>query len=191
MILSAKKVLELNGKHKLIEGLSEREEKNPEGVGFDLRLAEVFTISGEGFLGVTERKTPTETSVASAERGDKEVTIKPGEYVLVKTMEKVNLPPEKIEIEEGEKPRLVMTRVHPRSTLHRAGIYFMATKVDPGYSGPLVFALANLSKSPFRIEIGARFANVTFEQVVGDISRAYEGQWQGGRVSANKKEKQN
>jgi len=191
MILSAKKILELNKRYKLIEGLSEREENNPEGVGFDLRAGEAFGINGEGFLGVTERKTPNETVIASIERGDKDFTIMPGEYVLVKTIEKVNLPGEKIIVEENKEPVLVMIKVHPRSTLHRSGIYFMATKVDPGYSGQLTFALANLGKSPFRLELGARFANITFEQVVGDLARAYSGQWQGGRVSAKKKEKQN
>jgi deoxycytidine triphosphate deaminase len=190
MIISAKKVLELNKKHKLISGLSEREESNPEGVGFDLRAGEAYTIEGEGFLGVTERKTPSETLVASI-NGNKEFVMKPGEYVLVKTIESVNLPGEKIQVEEGKAPALIMIKVHPRSTLHRSGIYFMATKVDPGYSGQLTFALANLGKSPFKLEMGARFANITYEQVVGDLARPYEGQWQGGRVSAKKKEKQN
>lgn len=190
MILSAKKVLELSRKHKLIEGLSDREAQNPEGVGLDLRAGEAYSIKGEGFLGVTERRTPDETMIASIS-GKRELLIMPGEYVLIKTIERVNLPGEKIVLERGKAPSLVMIKVHPRSTLHRSGVYFMATKVDPGYSGQLTFALANLGKSPFRMEMGARFANITFEQVLGDLSRAYSGQWQGGRVSARKKEKQN
>ena len=190
MILSAKKILELNEKYMLIENLSERELSNPEGVGIDLRLGEVYVIDGEGFLGKSERKTPEARKIADIKNGDKTVTINPGELVLAKTIEILNLPAGKIEVEEGSKPTHLVAIIHPRSTLQRCGIYLRATKTDPGYHGGLTFAMANLGKTPFRIELGARFVNVVFEQVVGEIHRAYEGQWQGGRVSAEKKEKQ-
>lgn len=191
MILSAKKILELNQKYKLVENLSERELNNPEGVGMDLRAGEVFTISGEGYLGETERRTPNATSIADIKKGDKTVVIKPGQLVLVKTIEKVNLPAEKIVVDERYGPTHIMANVHPRSTLQRCGVYFRGTKTDPGYSGELTFTLVNLGQSPFTLELGARFVNIVFEMVVGDLSRAYKGQWQGGRVSAEKKEKQN
>jgi deoxycytidine triphosphate deaminase len=191
MILSTKTVLDLNKKYKLIENLSDREKSNAEGVGIDIRVGEVYRLEGEGFLGVTDRKTPEERKIADIKEGDKEVTLEPHDYVLVKTIEKVNIPSKKISIEEGEAPAHIMLDVHPRSTLQRCGIYFMGTKTDPGYSGELVFALTNLSNSQFRLELGARIANITFEQVVGDIVRAYDGQWKGGRVSAKKSEKQN
>ncbi len=67
----------------------------------------------------------------------------------------------------------------------------MGTKTDPGYTGELTFALANLGNMEFRLELGARFANLMFVQVTGDVKRAYEGQWKGGRVSTEGKEKQN
>ncbi len=191
MILSTKLVLALNKRYNLIENLSDREQSNAEGVGIDIRVGEVYRLEGDGFLGVTDRKTPTETKFADIKAGDKEVILEPHDYVLVKTMEKVNIPSEKIPIEEGKEPAHIMLDVHPRSTLQRSGIYLMATKTDPGYSGELVFALANLSNGSFRLELGARIANITFEQVAGDIVRSYEGQWKGGRVSANKTEKQN
>lgn len=191
MLLSAKKVLELSEKYKLVDGLSEREKTNPEGVGIDFRVGEVFSIEGEGYLGETERKTPTSKKIADIKNGDKEVTIKPGEFVLVKTMEKVNLPAEKIVVDPKHEPTFLVADAHPRSTLQRSGIYFRGTKTDPGYSGELTFALANLGPSPFRLEMGARFVNIVFHTVIGELSRAYEGQWQGGRVSAEKKEKQN
>ena len=53
MPLSALKVLELKKKHKLVEGLSERELKNPEGIELELRVGRVEEIDGPGFLGVT------------------------------------------------------------------------------------------------------------------------------------------
>lgn len=191
MSITNGKVLELNKKHKLIENLSEREAINPEGVGFDVRAGEVYKLKGSGFLGVEDRKTPETVKIADIKNGDKEVILKPNDYVLVKTIEKVNLPAEKIVIEEGKEPAYLMLDAYPRSTLQRSGIYFMGTKTDPGYSGELTFALANLGNMEFRLELGARFANLMFVQVAGVIHRAYEGQWKGGRVSNTGKEKQN
>lgn len=190
MILSTKTILELNRKYNLIENLSEREQTNPEGVGIDVRVGEIFRLKGRGYLGVIERKTPNTTKIADIKKGDKTVILKPGDYVLVKTIERVNLPASKVAIQKGMKA-LLMLDAHPRSTLQRSGIYFMGTKTDPGYSGELTFALANLSSNPFKLELGARIANLTFEQVIGDIFRSYGGQWRGGRVATRRKEKQN
>jgi dUTP pyrophosphatase len=190
MIISTLKVLELNKKYNLIENLDEREIQNPEGVGIDIRAGKVYQIIGEGFLGVTDRKSSDTEKIADIEKGDKEIVMKPGDYVLVKTIEKFNVPAEKIEIEPGTKPMYLSLHVYPRSTLQRCGIYLMATKTDPGYTGELTFALANLGNKPFRMELGARFANIVFMQVVGEIQRAYEGQWKGGRVSTGGVEKQ-
>src|SRR5206468_7102878 len=97
MILGPKQLLQLVKTKKLVEGLSERELTNPEGTGFDLRLGEVFKISGNAFLGETERKTPDIESVAKyqkrkAKSVKRKVIIKPGDFYLVKTIEKINLP---------------------------------------------------------------------------------------------------
>src|SRR5471030_3062163 len=93
MILGPKKLLELVKEIKLVEGLSERELKNPEGAGFDLRLGEVYEISGDAFLGETERKTADITLVQEYKEGEKRtIDIEPGDYFLVTTIEKVNMP---------------------------------------------------------------------------------------------------
>lgn len=184
MIITAKTILDLNEKHNIIENLSERELNNPEGTGFDVRVGEVHELSGEGFLGVSERQTPTSKLVASIQKGDSSFDLKPGMYVLVKTMEKVNLPKDKIEI-DGRKYYLIQD-VQPRGTLARCGVQFIGTKADVGYSGHLIYALKNIGGFPFRIELGARFANLMFKVAVGNLARSYEGQWAGGRVSAQR-----
>ena len=51
MILGPKHLLELVSEIHLVTNLSERELTNPEGAGFDLRLGEVYSISGKAFLG--------------------------------------------------------------------------------------------------------------------------------------------
>lgn len=182
MIISAKKVLELNKNHKLVENLDKRE-LNPEGLGIDVRVGEVYMIGGEGFLGIKDRETPKIRKI----EGPK-VVLNPGDYFLVKTMEKVRVPGEKILI-DGKK-FFLMLDVYPRSTLQRSGIYLMTTKTDPGYHGELTFAMANLGTAPFKLEIGARIANLVFKKAEGDLSRAYGGQWRGGRVSTKGREKQ-
>lgn len=188
--MSAKRILELNEKYKLISNLAERE-YSPEGTGFDIRAGEIYLIRGDGYLGVEDRKTPDIEKVADVNKGDRKFTLLPGEFVLVKTMESVSLPSEKIVTEEGSKPTFLTIHVYPRSTLQRCGVHLMATKTDPGYSGELTFGMANMGKSKFELDLGARIANVVFMQVVGDLHRAYEGQWKGGRVAAEKLEKQN
>src|SRR6185437_14743911 len=67
MVLGPKALLQLVKKIKLLEGLSDRELTNPEGAGFDLRLGEVYKISGKAFLGVTERHTADISLVAKFE----------------------------------------------------------------------------------------------------------------------------
>ena len=187
MIISPMIILELNKKHNIIENLSERE-MHPEGLGFDIRIGEVFSISGEGFLGVTDRKSPNESKIADIKK-DKGIILFPKAYVLVKTIERFNIPAEKIEV-NGEK-MLLMPHVFPRSTLQRAGILLIATKTDPGYNGELTFALSNISRCRFKLELGARIANIVFYGAIGELSREYSGQWKDGRVAAVKKEKMN
>ena len=191
MPISALKLLELNKRYNLIENLSERELENPEGVGTDLRVGEVYQAIEPGFLGVEERHTPEIKKIADINNGDKKVVLNPGSYVLVKTIERVNIPSEKIVLEKWKAAKYLMPVVFPRSTLQRCGIALFRTKTDPGYSGELTFGLANLGKQKFVFELGARMFNIVFEPVVGELGRAYSGQHNLGRVSGGITEVQN
>ncbi len=178
MILGPKKLLELVHKKKLVENLSERELTNPEGAGFDLRLGEVYKISGSAFLGETERKTPTIKTVQTYSKDIKRaVKIKPGQFFLVKTIEKINLPVN------------LSATIIPRTTTFRSGLFLRTGPVQPGYEGELTFGLKNEGPVTVTIEMGARFAHILFQEVKGGGSK-YRGQWQGGRVTTHKREKQ-
>lgn len=178
MILSPKKLLKLVKSQKLVEGLSERELTNPEGAGFDLRLGEVFKISGSAFLGETHRKTPDIKSVIVYKEGAlQSIKINPEEYFLVKTIEKINLPID------------LSAVILPRTTTFRSGLFLRTGPIQPGYQGELTFGLKNEGPVVVEIELGARIAHVIFHEIKGEGSR-YRGQWQGGRVSATKREKQ-
>src|SRR5581483_5016314 len=178
MILGPKILLELVKKEKLVEGLAERELVNPEGAGFDLRIGEVYKISGLAFLGELERKTPDIKLVTKYLKNKRQsIKISPGDFYLVKTIETLNL------------PQNLTANFKPRTTTFRSGLFLRTGNVAPGYCGPVTFALKNEGPVSVEIEMGARIVHVQFEEVKGGGSM-YRGQWQGGRVSAVKKEVQ-
>lgn len=178
MILGPKALLKLVKTKKLVENLSERELTNPEGAGFDLRLGEVYKISGKAFLGVTERHTADIKLVKKYEEGkNNKITLKPGDFYLVTTIESVNTPLD------------ITINFKPRSTTFRSGLFLRTGNVAPGYQGKLSFGLKNEGPISVTIEMGARFVHAQFEQVLGEGNQ-YRGQWQGGRVTAKKKEVQ-
>lgn len=178
MVLGIKELHRLVKEKGLVTNLSERELENPEGAGFDLRIGELYEISGQGFLGVTERETPEMTLVAKYEEGKTtEVQLKPHTYYLLKTMEDVNMP---------ESLLAIMT---PRSTLFRSGVYVFGGQVPPGYQGGLNMGIYNYRDTDFRLEMGARVVHIMFSEVKGE-GNLYRGQWQGGRVTTDQKETQ-
>jgi len=178
MILGVKELLKLVEENKLVENLSERELKNPEGAGFDLRIGELYGIKGRGFLGVEERETPEMELVAKYENGKTvKIELQPRTYYAMKTIEQVNMPEDLLAI---------MT---PRSTLFRSGVYIFGGQTPPGYKGGLTMGIYNFREEKFKLEMGARVVHIMFFQVEGE-SNLYRGQWQGGRVTTNKKEKQ-
>ncbi|MFH1833350.1 MAG: 2'-deoxycytidine 5'-triphosphate deaminase [Candidatus Levyibacteriota bacterium] len=178
MILGPKKLLQLVKTKKLVEGLSERELTNPEGAGFDLRLSEIYKISGSAFLGETHRKTADIELVAKYVQNKRSsFKIKPGEFYLIKTIEKINLPVE------------LSAVIIPRTTTFRSGLFIRTGPIQPGYQGELTFGLKNEGPISVTIEMGARIVHVLFNEIKGGGSK-YRGQWQGGRVTAKRKEKQ-
>jgi deoxycytidine triphosphate deaminase len=188
MILSALKVLELNEKYNLIEGLSEREMENPEGTVLDLRIGQIHNIIGESFLGVEERYSSKIETIGDVKRdGNKKFTIKPGEYYLVTTMEVIHSPAEKIKYDESLPEAYLVPKICPRSSLQRGGLSLHFTSTNPGYKGQLTFGIKNLGNQDFIFELGARMFSVEYAAVVGDIKRAYSGQHQGGRVTSEGK----
>ncbi|HEY4509397.1 MAG TPA: hypothetical protein VJC15_00190 [Candidatus Paceibacterota bacterium] len=178
MVLGIKELHRLVQEKQLVSNLSQRELENPEGAGFDLRIGEIYEISGQGFLGVTERETPGMNLLAKYEEGKAtEVLLKPNTYYVLKTIESVNMP---------ESLLAIMT---PRSTLFRSGVYVFGGQVPPGYAGELNMGIYNFRQENFRLEMGARVVHIMFFEVKGE-GNLYRGQWQGGRVTTDQKETQ-
>lgn len=191
MVLGIKELHKLVKEINLVEGLCDREMNNPEGAGFDLRLGEIYELTGDGFLGVEERKTPEAKLVARGksvcppgeeisgvvDEQEDAFVFEPGKYYLIKTMEKVNL------------PTTLSGIIFPRTTMFRSGLGLFNGIVQPGYKGELTFGVCNLGKSNIKISFGARIVHITFHEVLGEGNQ-YRGQWMGGRVATGEKEVQ-
>jgi len=188
MIIGPKKLLKLVKEKNLVEGLAQRELENPEGAGFDLRLGELYKISGKAHLGVIQRETPKIKLIAayrpklssgrsSHRYKENSFTIKPGEFYLATTVEKVNT------------PLNITINFKPRTTTFRSGLFIRTGNVAPGYCGKLTFAIKNEGPIPVTLEMGCRIVHAQFAWVDGGGTQ-YRGQWQGGRVTTKKREKQ-
>jgi deoxycytidine triphosphate deaminase len=161
MMLGKSRIMELVENGGLIENFNE---KSLGGAGYDLRIDKIHKINSSSHLGVESRKTPD-----VKEEVFDHYTLKPGEYVLVETLEKVNMPSD------------VAARILPRSTLFRCGCALYTALVDPGFNGTLTMGLRNHSTHDFKIEKHARIAQIVFEEVGGKAA-LYEGKYQGGKV---------
>ena len=179
-VLGIHKVLELIKEEKLLDNLGARDLSNPEGVGMDLRMGEAHKIvdggafiEADGMAGLGKRK-GVKTKMIGKFHEDSEaqesIEIKPGEYLLISTVEQVNTPKD------------LMPMVYSRSSLFRAGLLLLVTKIDPGYRGTLTMGLRNLSEFPVSLQMGARVCNIVFYQIEGE-GVEYRGQHQGGRIS--------
>lgn len=178
MILGIDKLLKLVEEKNLIKNLSERELNNPVGAGFDLRIGEIYELNEEGFLGINERDTPKSRLIAKYEENKSNtVELQPGKYYVIRTIEWVNCPEDLAGI------------IISRSTLYRSGLLLLAGICDPNYHGQLTFGLLNLHSKPFKMELGARIANISFYRIDGK-SNPYKGKWDGGRITTEKKEEQ-
>ena len=161
MILGREEILKRVKEDKLLENF---EKDCLESSGYDLRLGAFYTTSGSAFMSKAERKMPEIKEIP-----EDILLLKPGEYVLMETVEKVNMPAD------------LAARVLNKSSLFRCGASTFNALVDPGYKGKLTFGLRNISDHEFSIEKGAKVAQIVFEEVSGGV-KLYDGKYQGGKV---------
>jgi deoxycytidine triphosphate deaminase len=161
MILGREEILRRVKEGHIIENF---EEGCLESSGYDLRVGRFYATSGSAFMSKAERKMPDISEIY-----ENILRLGPGEYVLIETMEKVNMPPD------------LAARVLNKSSLFRCGASTFNALVDPGFSGTLTFGLKNISDHDFSIEKGAKVAQIVFEEVRGEV-KLYDGNYQGGKV---------
>jgi deoxycytidine triphosphate deaminase len=159
-------------KGEVLKGLSDRDRDNPEGAGYDLRLADLFQLRGGGSMGVDRRSTSDAAEVSADDiAGEEWFTLQSGAYYLMQTVETVALDLDMVGF------------IHPRSTLFRSGVLLSSGAVSPGYQGGLTFGLFVAGPFAWTVQRLARVAHINLLQV-DDSGHAYRGQWQGGRLVA-------
>lgn len=158
MFLGHDDILERIKRQNLVEGYLPTA---VQGSGVDLRIAKLLKPKGRALLGTEERKLPDVENV--------DFMLKPGEYYLLVTMEKVNMPDD------------LVAFMFNRSSLFRCGASLRTAVIDPGYHGVLTVGIKNEADYPIHLEHGTRVLQIVFGEVKGG-TRKYNGRYQGGRV---------
>ena len=144
--------------------------------GYDLRLNKLFEIVSLSFIGISEKEMPKIKEIQEK----KEILgtglslkeffiIEPKKYYLATTLEKINMPSN------------LVAFIFNRSSLFRCGASIRSAVVDPGYKGELTIGIKNEAMHSIRIEKHARFAQICFAEVHGEVS-PYRGSYQGGKI---------
>ena len=89
--------------------------------------------------------------------------IHPGEFVLGRTLEWVELPND------------VVSRIEGKSSVGRLGLIVHATAgfVDPGFSGTLTLEITNLTRVPIKLYAGKPIAQLSFMMLDAPAQRPY------------------
>jgi len=132
-----------------------------QGAGIDFRIDRLLKVESGSLLGREDRRLP--------ELRSSELSLSPGGYYLLVTMERLNMP--------GDLIGFVLNR----SSLFRCGASLKTAVIDPGYKGELTVGIKNETVHEIALERGARVLQVVFAEVKGK-TRSYSGRYQGGRV---------
>jgi deoxycytidine triphosphate deaminase len=124
-------------------------EGNPvvEPASYDLRAGIVLWKNGE----VIERRDFDEQKLALDQPI---VTLRPGQMIFVISHEELKL------------PETISATVYSRNKLQKQNILALnAGHIDPGYEGPIIIRLINLSSIPWALPLGDAIFTVTFHTV--------------------------
>ncbi len=134
--------------------------------GFDLTLAEVRRFAGAGTIGIdnADRVLPELEPIEPDNRGF--LSLPSGAYHITYA-ETVSL------------PRNLMALGRPRSSLTRSGVAIHTAVWDAGYSGRSTSLMVVYNYDGFRVQVGARVAQLVFIQLSTPDDAGYQGIYQG------------
>ncbi|MBS3060541.1 MAG: dCTP deaminase [DPANN group archaeon] len=139
--------------------------KNIQGAAIELRLGSLYK-QDKGTVDILEGKWPDAKEILIEE---KPYTLKPGEFILGKTIESFDVPDD------------LAALVVPRSTIFRMGIESSTGFVDPGYQGELVVPMKNVGENPILLKHGMAVVKVIFLEVKGGTIPLFT-RYMGGKV---------
>ncbi len=164
MILSDVEILDAIKKGKIIINPFRRENVGPCSV--DLTLSSKFTLFEEG--NVIDLKRLDETAkMRTIDAGNSAIELKPGQFILAKTIEKIAVSKDIAATLEG------------RSSVARLGVFVHAAGlVNPG-SGlkkpvPMVLEVFSQNNSPVRLYPGMKVVQIIFHKLSTPASQGYD-----------------
>jgi dCTP deaminase len=103
------------------------------------------------------------STISTREILSNSLIIKPGEFFLGSTQEKIDIP--------GN----IVARVEGKSSLGRIGLIVHATAgfIDPGFKGILTLELYNCNAAPIQLRAGMKIAQISFTYLTQSASRPY------------------
>jgi dCTP deaminase len=119
----------------------------------DLRLGTSFRVFHNHRITAIDLADPPRNLTELVEVDDDEsFVIHPGEFVLGRTQEHVELPDD------------IVARIEGKSSLGRLGLIVHATAgfVDPGFKGTLTLEITNLTRVPIKLYAGLPIAQLSF-----------------------------
>jgi dCTP deaminase len=130
----------------------------------DLRLGRSFRVfHNHRVTAIDLRDPPTNLTEQVTIDDDEPFVIHPGEFVLGRTLEYVEIPDD------------IVARIEGKSSLGRLGLIVHATAgfCDPGFRGTLTLELANLTRVPIMLRAGAKIAQLSFMTLDRAAERPY------------------
>jgi dCTP deaminase len=130
----------------------------------DLRLGNSFRVfHNHRVTAIDLRRPPTNLTEEVAIAEDEPFAIHPGEFVLGRTLEQVQIPDD------------IVARIEGKSSLGRLGLIVHATAgfVDPGFSGTLTLEITNLTRVPIVLYSGLPIAQLSFMGLDAPAERPY------------------
>ena len=134
--------------------------------GFDLSLRDVARYSSPGQIGASNESRVLSEKLPLPFDAEGWLWLEPGPY-LVTFNEVVNLPAN------------VMALGRPRSSLLRSGVSLHTAVWDAGYSGRSQSLLMVHHSGGFRLQRGARLAQLVFFRLSTPPAEGYQGRFQG------------
>jgi dCTP deaminase len=130
----------------------------------DLRLGDSFRVFHNHRASAIDLRDPPQNLTEEVRvPEDEPFVIHPGEFVLGRTQEWVELPDD------------IVARIEGKSSLGRLGLIVHATAgfCDPGWKGTLTLELTNLTRIPIRLYAGLPIAQLSFMTLDRPAERPY------------------
>ena len=128
----------------------------------DLRLGDLFRVFHNHRTAAIDLRDPP-TNLTEEVVSEDVFVIHPGEFVLGRTLERVELPDD------------IVARIEGKSSIGRLGLIVHATAgfVDPGFKGTLTLEITNLTRVPIKLYPGLLIAQLSFMTLDAPAERPY------------------